>query len=135
METSYTHSFSKTLIGTCEVDLQALASGMGLTQFLTVRFTGVLVAGAIPKYREWMLMIHRAAADYIKAPVLWIFQIAPTLVQAWECAPGNDPRQVDISKVRPRKAPKANCNHCHGVGNVGRNFMTKELIWCECTEV
>lgn len=134
MDASYTCDFGGGLVMVATIDRAALLMGKGRTQFVAVAITGKLVPGAIPQYRKWMLMIHRAAADLIQAKVLWVFQYSPVNIQTWECAPGKEPRQIDMAKIQPRYKGDPKCKRCGGRGFVGRNFRDKTLIVCSCVE-
>lgn len=134
MESSYTMDFGDGLKCTADIDLETLKNGKGRIQFITMTVEGQLIPGIIPRYREWMLMIHQDAANYIDGKVIWFFQISPEMKQAWEIIPHKGWQQIDMAKVIPPKKGKPDCKKCHGRGYVGRNFVTKQLIACPCTE-
>lgn len=137
MESSYTMDFGGGLVMAADIDLDKLREAKAnSSQFITPRVvSGELIPGAIPKYREWMLMINQDAANFVDGKLLWGFQIAPELVQWWEILPNSKGwRQIDMAKIVAHKKGKSDCKKCRGSGSVGRNFLTKQLIACPCTE-
>lgn len=133
MHPSYKCDFGDGVTATASINLESLKSARGKVEFYTVEFTGQPHPNMIPQYRDWMLMIHRDAADFINDKILFVFQPAVGVCQMWACAPNSDPVMVPPDKVlSPRKQGKPGCKRCGGRGYIGRDLKAKKLINCSC---
>jgi hypothetical protein len=79
---------------TARIDVDALRSGKGKTQYLFIEWTGKPGPAHLPKYRAWMMTVQQRAAELLPGRILWAVQTGPNVCEFYALEPGMPPKRL-----------------------------------------
>jgi hypothetical protein len=91
----FTCDFGDGVFATGTIDVAELRKTRGKTRFFVVERLGERKESHKPKYLEWMMEVHQAAAELLPGRILYAFMPRTNVYEFYAFEPGKHPVKLD----------------------------------------